>query len=103
LAVAVEDFQGTRIMTFASYFQNNQISELHGQGSVRCLIGPLGLGTGRYLLSVSIADKQKGMLDSIDNAAWFNINWNNNFKDGEPYSQVYGPVLRDSRWEVLKD
>ncbi len=101
VAIAIENFQGARLMTFASYFQDKKIPELSGQGKIRCLLGKLALGAGRYMLSVSIGDKQQGMLDSIDNAAWFNVNWNNNFKSGEPYYQVYGPILRDSEWEVL--
>ena len=87
-------------MTFASYFQESNIEELSGSGTVRCLMGPLGLGTGRYLLSVSVAD-HRGLIDSVDNVAWFEINWNNNFGNGEPYNQVYGPVLRRSQWESL--
>jgi lipopolysaccharide transport system ATP-binding protein len=101
LAIAVEDYQGRRIMTFASYFHDNKISELSGRGTVQCAIDSLGLGTGRYLLSVSISDKTRGMLDSLDNAAWFEIGWNNNYQNGEPYGPVYGPVIRESKWEIL--
>jgi lipopolysaccharide transport system ATP-binding protein len=98
-AIAVEDSQGRRIMTLASYFQQEQLSELSGTGTVRCALSSIGLGTGRYLLSFSVADKQRRMLDSIDGAAWFEVNWNNNFKNGEEFHQVFGPVLRQSRWE----
>ena len=101
-AISIEDYQGRRIMTFASYFQDNNVSESSGRGAIRCSVGELGLGTGRYLLSVSVFDKTIGMLDGVENAAWFEIIWHNNFKDGEPYYQVYGPVLRSSKWEVLK-
>jgi len=98
-AIAVEDSQGRRIMTFASYFQPKELAELSGSGTMRCLLNCMGLGTGRYLLSVSVADKQRGLLDSIDGAAWFEVNWNNNFNNGEEYHQVFGPVLRQSKWE----
>jgi lipopolysaccharide transport system ATP-binding protein len=98
-AIAVEDSQGRRLMTFASYFQQEQLAELSGMGTVRCLLDSIALGTGRYLLSVSVANKQLGLLDSIDGAAWFEVNWNNNFNNGEEYDQVFGPVLRQSKWE----
>jgi len=100
-AIAIEDYLGRRLLTLASYFQPGNISNLSGSGTVRCLIGPLSLGTGRYLISVSVGNKQRELIDSLDNAAWFEINWNNNFANGEPYSQIYGPILRQSHWETL--
>ncbi len=98
-AIAVEDSQGRRIMTFASYFQEEQLPRSSRTGTIRCLLGSIGLGTGRYLLSVSVADQQRRLLDSIDGAGWFEVKWNNNFSNGEEYQSVFGPVLRQSKWE----
>jgi hypothetical protein len=63
----------------------------------------LQLGPGRYLLSVSIGTKEHGLIDSIDGASWFEILWNNNYRNGEPYQSVYGPFLKSSKWEVVYD
>jgi lipopolysaccharide transport system ATP-binding protein len=101
-AIAIEDSQGRRITTVASYFNGNDIAEVTGAGTVRCDLGPLWLGTGRYLLSVSVGEKKTGLLDSLDNVAWFEIEWNNNYTNGEPFHQVYGPVIRQSKWEIVR-
>lgn len=100
-AIAIEDFMARRIMTFANYFEDTEFPILEGIGKVRCELGTLGLGSGRYLLSVSVADRTKMMLDSIDNVAWFEVEWSNGFPSGEPYNPVYGPVIRSSKWCVV--
>jgi lipopolysaccharide transport system ATP-binding protein len=100
-AIAIEDYLGRRVMTFGSYFQQSAVAQVPGSGTLKCSLGALGLGPGRYLLSVSVATKEHGMIDSIDNAAWFEIVWNNYYENSEPYYQVYGPVLRRSRWETV--
>ncbi len=69
---------------------------------MRCQIPALKLGSGRYLISVSISNKYTGLLDSVDGAAWFEVTWRNNYGNGEPYSPVYGPVLIDSFWEQIE-
>jgi hypothetical protein len=99
-AIAIEDNLGRRLMTFASYFAHNDVAPISGTGTVRCSIDSLGLGPGQYLLSVSIGDKQSGLIDSLDRVARFEVRWNNNFDNGEQYHQVYGPILRASKWET---
>lgn len=100
-AIAIEDYLGRRVMTFASYFQGSAVADVSRSGTLRCSMGPLCLGPGRYLLSVSVATKEQHLIDSIDNAAWFEIIWNNYYENSEPYNQFYGPVLRRSQWEAL--
>jgi lipopolysaccharide transport system ATP-binding protein len=99
IAVAIEDGSGRRIGTAASYFQSSGLGAVTAPTSVRCRLPRLNLGSGRYMVSVSIADKYSGMLDSIDGAAWFSIAWRDNYGNGEPYLPVYGPVLMPSTWE----
>ncbi|HLK61145.1 MAG TPA: Wzt carbohydrate-binding domain-containing protein, partial [Chthonomonadaceae bacterium] len=99
-AVAVEDHYGRRIFTVASYFQA-PLEDITDPCRLCCTIPRLALGTGRYLLSVSIGDSYSGLLDSIDCAASFTIEWRNNYGNGEPFHQVYGPVLTESLWERL--
>ncbi len=101
LALAIEDSYGRRITTFASYFEANPIPDIESHSVVRCTIPRLALGTGRYLISVSIADKANGLLDSIDNAAWIEVSWRNNYNNGELYNPVYGPVLSKSEWKQI--
>ena len=102
-AVAIEDSLGRRLMTFASYFNhaNSELSSVATNTVARCEIGQLSLAPGRYLLSVSLGTMHDGLLDSIDGLAWFEIVWNNNFADGEPYDPVYGPVLKESAWTLV--
>ena len=101
-AIAIEDSQGRRILTVGSYFNGNDIAEISGAGVIRCDLGPLWLGTGRYLLSVSVGEKKTGLVDSLDNAAWFEIEWNNNYSNGEPFQEIYGPVIRQSNWQTIR-
>lgn len=100
-AVAIEDSLGRRIMTLASYFQNDRLPDIDARCLVRCTLPRLRLGNGRYLLSVSIATKCDGLLDSLDNAAWFQVGWRDNYGNGETYKPVYGPVLANSVWEQI--
>jgi len=101
VAIAIEDQNGSRIMTVASYFQHQKLSSIYKRQKVKCTIPCLGLGSGNYLISVSIGDKYHGLLDSINNAAWFDVGWRNNYGNGESYSAVYGPVLKQSTWAQL--
>ena len=101
VAVAIEDATNRRIVTLASYFGGGSLGDLTGERVVRCRLDRLRLGAGRYLISVSVADKYRGLIDSVDAAGWFEVGWRNNFGNGEPYNAVYGPVLSDSRWDVV--
>lgn len=101
VAIAIEDSLGRRIMTLASYFQAAPLPDIQAKREVRCVIPRLNLGPGRYLLSVSVATKYTGLLDSVDSAAWFEVQWRNNYGNGEPYHAVYGPVLARAHWQAL--
>ena len=101
MAIAIEDNLGRRLMTVASYFEAEALPSLQGKQPVRCHCGPFFLGPGRYLLSVSIGTKLDGLIDSLDGACWFDVVWGNNFKHGEPYQTVYGPLLKTSTWEYF--
>jgi len=102
LALAVEDSIGRRITTVASYFQGSGLTTIDSPSTVRCTIPNLALGSGHYLFSVSIGTKVDGLLDSLDHAAWFEVIWRNAFRNGEPYLNVYGPVLMSSSWERVE-
>jgi lipopolysaccharide transport system ATP-binding protein len=101
IALAIEDSTGQRITTVATYFQDSRIPDISAPSRIRCTLPPLRLGSGRYLLSVSIANKYQGMIDGLHNAAWFEIVWRNNFGNGEAYHPLYGPVLTTSTWERI--
>jgi hypothetical protein len=100
-AIAVEDNHGRRLMTLASYFHGEMLPSLRGNTKLRCHCEPLFLGPGHYLLSVSIGTERNGLIDSLDGACWFEVSWGNNFKNGEAFSSVYGPLLKTSKWEVI--
>jgi lipopolysaccharide transport system ATP-binding protein len=99
IALSIEDSTGRRITTAATYFQNARFPDIDAPGRIRCRLPPLRLGSGKYLLSVSIDNKYEGMIDGLHNAACFEIVWQNSFGNGEAYSAVYGPVLTTSSWE----
>ncbi len=101
LAVTIEDGYGRRITTLASYFRQARLPDFEGERSFSCRLARLNLGPGRYLVGASVATKREGMIDSVDNAAWFDVGWRNNYGDGEPYYGVYGPVMTDSHWQAL--
>jgi lipopolysaccharide transport system ATP-binding protein len=99
IALSIEDSTGQRITTAATYFQDGRIPDIHAPSRVRCTLPALRLGSGRYLLSVSIGNKYQGMIDGLHNAAWFEVVWRNSYGNGEAYSPIYGPVLTTSTWE----
>ena len=102
VALAIEDNHGRRLMTLASYFSGEVLASFQRKTKLRCLCEPLFLGSGRYLLSVSVGTKQDGLVDSLDGACWFDVSWDNNFKNGEPFLPVYGPILKTSKWEIVE-
>jgi lipopolysaccharide transport system ATP-binding protein len=99
IAISIEDHVGQRITTVASYFQNDALPDIEKPCRVSCVL-PVRLGSGRYLLSVSIASKYQGMIDGLHHAAWFEVVWRNNFDNGEAYDPVYGPALTPSTWKL---
>lgn len=102
LAIAVEDYLGRRIFTAANYFSQSWQSDMEiGLHTMCCKIPELKLGTGRYLLSISIATRESGLLDSLDGSIWFDVEAHNCYGTGEPYMAVYGPVLEKSLWMAV--
>jgi lipopolysaccharide transport system ATP-binding protein len=104
VAIAIEDSRGGRLVTFASYFgpQAQCLSKLEGTMLVQCQVDQLSLAPGRYLLSASVGTRDDGLIDSIDNALWFDVRWNNNYGSNEPYLPVYGPLLGESQWQASR-
>jgi len=98
VALAIEDAFGRRITTVASYFNSEVLGNIDGPCDISCIIPELRLGSGRYLVSVSISDNYSGLLDSLDCVAWFDVGWANNYENGELHLPVYGPVLSRSAW-----
>ena len=103
VAISIEDSLGRRIMTLASYFEKLQLPDMEGLFRIRCSLPKLSLGSGRYLISVSIGTKYSGLLDAVENAAWFEVGWRNNYCNGEPYNPIYGPVLAQSVWTPMDE
>jgi lipopolysaccharide transport system ATP-binding protein len=101
VALAIEDQLNRRIMTVANYFSPTSFADLEGNVIVRCMIPRLALGSGRYLISASIGEKNQQLLDSVDAAGWFTIEWDNNYGTGEDFLPVYGPVLCESAWSIV--
>jgi lipopolysaccharide transport system ATP-binding protein len=100
IVVAIDDHLGRRISTLATYLQPNNIEYISEPCRVRCIIPKLALGSGRYLISLSLSSNQIAF-DHIDHAAWFDIEWDNNYGNGHPYHSIYGPVLFPARWTKI--
>ena len=101
LALAIEDQHGRRITTSATQFVCNETGDHDGTFEGRCLLPRLGLGPGRYMISVSISELGTGILDSIDGAGWFDVEWDNSYPTGAFHDAVYGPVVTTGKWEVF--
>jgi lipopolysaccharide transport system ATP-binding protein len=100
VALSIADSFGRRITTVASYFQPGTLDTIEGVTRVRCRIPELRLGTGRYLVSVSVGDKYQGLLDSLEDVGAFDVTWSNYWGNGESFHPHYGPVLTSSDWEL---
>jgi lipopolysaccharide transport system ATP-binding protein len=101
IALAIESRTGTRLFTVASYFSSSIIPSIDDECVIRCNIDPLPLGPGQYLLSLSIATKNDGLIDSLDNAVWFEVLWDNCYETGEGHHQIYGPILVEASWNKI--
>ena len=58
------------MMIVANYFSPTDFPDLEPTASVRCRIPRIGLETGRYLISVSVGEKNQPLLDSLDAVGW---------------------------------
>ena len=103
LAFAIEDQHGRRIGTTASYFDHADLGTLDQPFTAVMTLPSIALGPGRYLLSVSISEAGEGLLDSVDAAAWFDVEWDNTYQTGEPYHAVYGPVILRGSWKIFSN
>jgi len=100
VGISILDSTGRTITTLASSFQGRPVGDIETPCKLRCTLPQLRLGSGRYLLSVGLWTNYEE-LDVIHNAVWFEVDWRNNFGNGEPYFPEYGPVLTTSTWERL--
>jgi lipopolysaccharide transport system ATP-binding protein len=101
VAIAIEDSMGRRITTVATWFQGSNLADFDRPCRVRCTIPRLDLGAGRYAISVGVGDRdfeQTGALDTLESVAWFEVVWNDHFRNGAPFHAYYGPVLTLSEW-----
>jgi lipopolysaccharide transport system ATP-binding protein len=101
VALGISDRSGRRILTVASFFEPGRLEPIEGVCRIRCRIPELPLGSGRYLVSVSVQDAYDGELDTLEDVAEFEVYWRNSYGTGEPYNPVFGPVLSRSVWERL--
>ena len=84
-------------MTLASYFQRDRLPDIDSTRRITCILPRLNLGSGRYLVSLSVCSKYD-VIDGLHNAAWFEVGWRNNYGNGEPYQPFYGPIIAQSTW-----
>lgn len=101
VGVGVSDHFGRRLFTVASFFEPDGLEPISGLSRIRCRIPELRLGSGRYLLNLSVQDRYYGELDGLENVVEFEVVWQNSYGTGEAYRPVFGPVLSRSRWELL--
>ena len=101
LALAIEDYMGRRLLTVANYLSPEfRTSSLSGEHIIECKIPALRLGTGRYMVSVSLATRVDGLIDSLNCCGLFDVESHDCYGSGEVFLPVYGPVLETSKWTV---
>jgi lipopolysaccharide transport system ATP-binding protein len=104
IALTIEDSFGRRIMTLAPFLHSQQIKDIEKETRIRCCLPQLRLGTGRYNISLYLTSGKAasgGLLDSLENAAWFEVGWRDNYGNGERFDPAYGPVLTESNWKQI--
>ena len=101
LAISIEDHLGRRISTAATYLSHTPAFDIEGQTDFECQIERVLLGEGRYFMTVAVSTKEAGLLDWAENAVSFDVAWFDRYRNGEPYGHCYGPVLTDSKWNVI--
>jgi lipopolysaccharide transport system ATP-binding protein len=100
VAIAIEDQLGRRITTSATNFTQLETGDYTGEFVAFCDVGRIRLGPGRYMISVSVSELGSGLLDSIDGAGWFEVEWDNSYPTGAYHDPVYGPVVTVGRWQI---
>jgi lipopolysaccharide transport system ATP-binding protein len=100
VAIAIEDSAGRRIATSSTQFDRTDTGTFSTPFEARCEIPLLRLGPGRYLLSISVAEFGVGLIDSIDGAGWFEVEWDNGYPTGVNHDAVYGPVVVGGEWQL---
>jgi lipopolysaccharide transport system ATP-binding protein len=101
VAMAIEDSLGARITTSLTSFQWRDLDALKGHCHFTCTFPQLRLGAGKYMISLSIYDKNDKFYDMLHNAALFEVGWRDFYGNGTPYYPVYGPVLNNAVWKRL--
>jgi lipopolysaccharide transport system ATP-binding protein len=101
VALAIEDSLGHRITTSATWFSKEPIGTLRGRCHFSCVFPQLRLGSGQYLISLSVFNKENKFFDMLPNAAMFEVGWRDNYGNGAPYHSLYGPVLNSAVWKRL--
>lgn len=104
IALTIEDSFGRRLMTLAPFLQSQQIKDIEKESRIRCCLPRLRLGTGRYNISLYLTSGKGaagGLLDSLENAAWFEVGWRDSYGNGERFDPAYGPVLTESIWKEI--
>jgi lipopolysaccharide transport system ATP-binding protein len=99
IAIAFGDENGNRIFTVANYFHEMENKTYDRDFRLTCLIKKLTLGPGRYSVSVSISELHTGLIDSLDDIAWIDVEWDNVYENAERHYPVYGPVLIEHSWK----
>lgn len=100
VAISVEDQLGRRITTSATNFTQLETGHYDGPFIATCELGRVSLGPGRYMISVSVSEAGIGLLDSIDGAGWFDVEWDNSYPTGAFHEAIYGPVVTVGKWHV---
>lgn len=100
MAIAISDSLGHRLCASATYFQFKETGTFESCFHATCNLPRLSLGPGRYLLSVSVAEKHEGLLDSLDDLLWFDVEWDDAYGNGEAHYADYGPLIVNATWAI---
>jgi lipopolysaccharide transport system ATP-binding protein len=99
LGVGIDNAMGLRVFSVISFFSRHNWDCLDRPMRVECIVPGINLVTGRYTMNVSVGDAYDPLMDSIDRAAFFDVEANDYFGTGKLPTPDLGVVLARSRWE----
>jgi lipopolysaccharide transport system ATP-binding protein len=97
--IAVEDAHGCRLFTMGTHLASGPLS-MQPVTRVVCRLAELPLPPGRYCLCLSAGIPPTGMIDQIDQAAWFDVLAGDFYGNGQTPHSFLGSFLVRSQWQA---
>ncbi|MGE0375668.1 MAG: ABC transporter ATP-binding protein [Planctomycetaceae bacterium] len=96
--VGVDDFYGTRVCTFSTYFSRSTITPIGEPTRLSCRIDRMPLAQGHYQISLCLRAAHKDVFDIIDQAISLTVEPADFFGNGHIQDPRYGRVQIPTAW-----